>query len=173
MKKFAIMLSAMILCSIAGIASANEVPVGCPVNKPCPCVKEKPCKDCEGKYEDDCLCGDPCESKSEYFTKRCDTYKKLGLSQTQTTQARALDEKYFGEIYSLRKCYQDAKRELEKMQCEKACAADIDNQKERVKDLKQQIKDKKKAYYDDFLCILTDCQKKDYKKMKKCKCWEK
>ena len=51
------------------------------------------------------------------------------------------------------------------MECNNACKSDIKCQKEKVRDLKNQIKAKERAHKDAFMCILNDCQKKDYKKI--------
>ena len=56
------------------------------------------------------------------------------------------------------------------MQCKKNCRNDIKCQKEKIKDLKAEIKDKKKQHKKCFEKLLNDCQRKNYKEITKNKC---
>lgn len=155
------------MCSIMSVCAAPSpvVPVGCPLKEPC--ATEKPCPTtCEQPYLEE----DMCTIKQRFLDKRCDLYQRLCLSDSQIEQAKCLDEKFFADFYPLKKCYCDEKRKLKEMECNKACDKDIKCQKEKVRDLKKQIKEKKKSYKANFMCILNECQKKKFKKMKKDKC---
>lgn len=172
MKKLAITLAAALIGSMMSVSAQTTdrmVPVGCPVKQPCPVVEpcEKPCAPvCECPEED------LCAMKQKFLDERSALYRKLCLSANQITQAKCIDEKYFAEIHPLKEYCKKEKSKLKDMECKKACEADIKAQKSKVKDLKNQIKEKKKAYKEAFMCILNECQKKEYKKMKKEKCKE-
>lgn len=196
MKKTAITLCAAMMCSIMSVSAAQTstsipspsqasiVPVVCPAASPCgqsctkqpaPCCEEKkePCPTC-GKT--DCTCGsapvfNSCEEiqawKTKYFEKRCEIYKKLGLNQEQRVKGRCIDEKFFDEIAPLKMCCKQEKAKLEKMKCEKCSWSAKREQRQKIRDLKSEIKDKKKDHKKCFMEILNQCQKDEYKRLTK------
>lgn len=165
MKKLAITLCALMTCSVMSVCAETIqkiIPVGCPVKEPC--AVEKPCAptcNCSCSQEELAV------KRQEFIDKRCCLYKKLGLSQQQVLQATCVDEKFFEEMHPLKECCKIEKAKLKDMECKKACESDIKAQKEKVRDLQKQIKAKKKAWKESFMCILNECQKKEYKKMLK------
>lgn len=194
MKKLAITLSAAMLCSVMSVCAAPTspvTPVNCPVKaSPCPLKPQsEPCaKPCEAKVKpcDSCAkteCEPKCEPapvfntceeiqewKIKYFEKRCDIYSKLGLSQEQRVKAKCVDEKWFDEIAPLKMCCKQEKAKLKEMECKKCSRKDIRAQKEKIKDLKAEIKDKKKQHKECFTALLSQCQKDQYKTLSKEKC---
>lgn len=197
MKKTAITLCAAMLCSILSVhaapvpssstsipspSQASIVPIVCPSSSPCAqtCEEKKdPCPTC-GKT--DCSCGsapvfNSCEElqawKTKYFEKRCEIYTKLGLSQEQRVKGKCIDEKFFDEIAPLKICCKQEKAKLEKMKCEKCSWSAKREQRQKIRDLKSEIKDKQKDHKKCFMEILNQCQKDEYKKLTKgdkCKC---
>ncbi len=161
MKKIAIAILGALICASSAVFAApaeNMVPVGCgcPANAPCAQSCPTPCQ---------CTDNDPCEAKKAFMERRCCIYKEICLVESQIKQATCIDEKFFDEIYPLKICHCQEKCKLEQMECNNACKSDIKCQKEKVRDLKKQIKAKERAHKDAFMCILNDCQKKDYKKI--------
>ena len=192
MKKTAITLCAAMLCSILSAqaapvpssstsipspSQASIVPIVCPSSSPCAqtCEEKKdPCPTC-GKT--DCSCGsapvfNSCEElqawKTKYFEKRCEIYTKLGLSQEQRVKGKCIDEKFFDEIAPLKMCCKQEKAKLEKMKCEKCSWSAKREQRQKIRDLKSEIKDKQKDHKKCFMEILNRCQKDEYKKLTKC-----
>lgn len=171
MKKLAITLStAMLLSTLSTYASTNVpvVPVGCPTKSPC--QQEQPCNPCETDgYPAPVFnsCTELQEWKTKFFAKRCDIYSKLGLSQEQRIQAKTIDERFFDDIAPLKICCKTEKEKLKQLECQKCSWSAKREQKEKIKDLKAEIKDKKKQHKECFEKILNDCQKKQYKKLTK------
>lgn len=175
-KKLAITLSTAMLCSVLSVhaAPSSTVPVGCPL-KSTPCKTEKPC--------DPCVKPEPCDAapvfnaceeiqqwKIKYCEKRVCIYDKLKLTQEQRVQAKCIDDKYFDEIAALKICCKKEKAKLKDMECKKCSWKDKHEQKQKIKDLKTEIKDKKKEHNECFMKILNNCQKDEYKKLMKDKC---
>ena len=186
MKKLAITLSAAMLCSVMSVCAETSavVPTACPLQQ-----KQECQNNCSS--EQTCNCGKPdcpkccdnapvfnsCEEiqqwKIKYFEKRCEIYTKLGLSQEQRVKARTVDEKFFDEIAPLKVCCKQEKAKLKEMECKKCSWKDKREQKQKIKDLKSEIKDKKKQHRECFEKLLNQCQKDTYKKLDKnkgCSC---
>ena len=201
MKKTAITLCAAMMCTIMSASAAptpsmsipspsvaSIVPVTCPASSPCatPCEQKKePC--CEKKKEPcptcgktDCNCNstpvfNSCEEiqawKTKYFEQRCEIYTNLGLTQEQRVKGKCIDEKFFDEIAPLKMCCKQEKAKLEKMKCQKCSWRSKHEQRQKIRDLKSEIKDKQKDHQKCFMQILNQCQKDKYKKLtKKDKC---
>lgn len=160
MKKLAITLTALLVCAVSSASYA-----ACPVKQPCdPCnVKTK--SDCPQAFDVQPAC-DPCAEKQAYMENRQDLYCKLQLNQQQVLQAKNVDSKYYDELYKLKECYKAEKCKLDKMKCEGACKDEIKCQKDKVKALKKDIKDKQKQYCECFKSILNKCQLDKFKKCK-------
>lgn len=182
-KKLAITLSAAMLCSVLSVCAepSSVVPVGCPLkSQPCqtsPCEDKTPCNcgkpDCPKCCDTAPVfnsCAEIQEWKTKYFAKRCEIYTKLGLSQEQRVKAKMVDEKFFDEIAPLKMCCKQEKAKLKEMECKKCSWSEKKEQKEKIRDLKSEIKDKKKQHNECFEKLLTQCQKEEYKKLKKDKC---
>ena len=112
-------------------------------------------------------CDELKNQKIRFFEQRCEIYKQLNLTQEQRIKAKTIDEKFFDDIAPLKLCYNQEKAKLKDMQCKKNCRNDIKCQKEKIKDLKAEIKDKKKQHKKCFEKLLNDCQRKNYKKITK------
>ena len=176
MKKTAITLCAAMLCSVMSVCAnpSSIVPVTCPVQN-APCAAGQPCNcgqpECPKCNEQKAPVFNSCEEiqawKDKYFKKRCDIYTKLGLSQEQRVKARCVDEKFFDEIAPLKMCCKQEKAKLNEMKCQKCSWSAKREQKEKIKDLKSEIKDKKKQHEKCFLELLNQCQKDTYKKLAK------
>lgn len=176
MKKLAITLSAAMLCSVMSVCAApsSVIPVGCPL-KAEPCKTEKPC--------DPCVKPEPCDNapvfnaceeiqqwKLKYCEKRVCIYNKLKLTQEERVKAKCIDDKYFDEIAALKMCCKKESAKLKEMKCKKCSWKEKHEQKQKVKDLKNDIKDKKKEHNECFMKILNKCQKDEYKKLMDEKC---
>lgn len=177
MKKLSITLcAAAIMCSIMSV-QAEVVPT--PNTQPTETIAQCPQQVCDKCKKTECECPktpvvNTCDElqawKIKFFENRCKIYTQLALTQEQRVKAKCIDEKYFDEIAPLKICCKQEKAKLKEMQCKKNCKNDIKAQKEKIKDLKAEIKDKKKNHEKCFLEILNDCQKSSYKKLAKFKC---
>lgn len=194
MKKFAITLStAAVICSAMSVY-AEPLSMHSPIEaRPTTAIEqtttnnnellaECPTKDCDKKNE----CKKECETppvfdscteiqdwKIKFAEKRCKVYTQLGLTQEQRVKAKTIDEKFFDEIAPLKMCCKQAKAKLKELECQKCSTCEKRELKEKIKDLKSEIKDKKKQHRECFEKILNDCQKAQYKKLakdKKCGC---
>ena len=181
MKKLAITLSAAMLCSVLSVCAApteTTTPVNCcpqqttqcqapcATQQPCTCGKPE-CPNCAGQAPVFNSCEEIQEWKIKYFEKRCELYTKLGLSQEQRVKARTVDEKFFDEIAPLKVCCKQEKAKLKDMECKKCSWKEKREQKQKIKDLKSEIKDKKKQHRECFEKLLNQCQKDTYKELSK------
>ena len=178
-KKMIFTLTAVVLCSVMNVYAQEQtyvVPVTCSVQG-APCEKQQPCN-C-GKPEcPNCNQSAPvfnsCEEiqkwKLKFFEKRACLYDKLCLTQEQRVKAKCIDEKFFDEIAPLKMCCKQEKAKLEDMKCKKCSWSAKREQKQKIKDLKSEIKDKKKQHKECFMQILTCAQKDKYKALTKDKC---
>lgn len=190
MKKLAITFSVTAAICSAMLMNTNSaqayIPLGellasapCPIEQPCnqtkalmaKCPKDNypkaecPKKECETPQVFD-SCAEIQDWKIKYFEKRCKVYTQLGLSQEQRVQAKTIDERFFDEIAPLKICCKQEKAKLKDMECKKCSWCEKREQKQKIKDLKSEIKDKKKQHQKCFEKILNDCQKQTYKKIK-------
>lgn len=163
-------LSAAIACSALNVYAnipTPYVPVGCPQEQSC----EK--KDCT-KNCDPAPIFNSCEEiqnwKIKFFEKRACLYEKLCMTQEQRVQGKCIDEKYFDEIAPLKLCKMQEEKKLEEMKCKKCSLKVKREQKQKIKDLKTEIKDKKQEHEECFLKILNCKQQEKYKELKKDKC---
>lgn len=67
-------------------------------------------------------------------------------------------------------CCKQEKMKLKEMECKKCKWKVKHEQKQKIKDLKSEIKEKKKEHKECFMQILTSCQKDKYKELMKDKC---
>lgn len=180
--KTTVTLVAAMVCSVMTVCAAptSFVPVGCPVKQPCctekPCESCNPCDSCEKPKCEAAPVFESCEEvqnwKNKFFEKRCELYTKLGLSQEQRVKAKCVDEKYFDEYAALKICCKQEKAKLKDMECKKCSWHDRHEQKQKIKDIKCEMKDKKRQHKECFMDLLSCCQKSQYKKLtkEKCKC---
>lgn len=174
MKKSALVLGLFTMVLSAGISFA-ACPCSMPSNDCSPCAAA-PCTSCE-KPKDDCGCN-PCKPKCDvckgcpdlsecWTTQREKIYQRLKLNCNQLEKARCLDNNYknkFDNIKDEMKCQKDKLCDLIN-----ACACKDDKQmvKDRIKELKKDMKSNIKCYDKDFKCILDKCQMKQYRQIKR------
>ena len=173
-----VFVTAAMLCTAMNVFADPYaiVPVGCPVQG-APCAQNQPCN-C-GKPECPKCCDsapvfNSCEEiqawKIKFCEKRACLYDKLCLTQEQRVKAKCIDDKYFDEIAPLKMCCKQEKMKLKEMECKKCKWKVKHEQKQKIKDLKSEIKEKKKEHKECFMQILTSCQKDKYKELMKDKC---
>lgn len=173
MKKLAITLCSAIFLSGLCAHSQDFVvpikPVGCQIkNSPCEPAEKPACPQNCDKTPVFNSCEEIQQWKTKYCEKRSQLYTKLNLSQEQRVKAKIVDEKFFDEIAPLKMCCKTEKAKYNEMKCKKCKWSEKRAQKEKINDLKDEIKVKKKEHVKCFEEILTSCQKSEYKKLKKC-----
>ncbi len=160
MKKINLLfLSIICLCSLCAFADS-------------PCDQEK-------TYTNKPACTKPCPKPCEQnpYTKTCASecflctntninslFSQIGLSETQICTAMKIQEKYELEVLSLNERIQCEKQNLNlaKQRCAKYC--EIMKQKRSIKKLEKEKKKICKNYECQFKSLLSDQQKKAYKK---------
>lgn len=178
-KKMAVTFSFVMVCSAVSVyaePSSLFVPIGCPVNNSC--EKQQPCEmpkqDCPEKCNPAPVfdsCDELQKIKDKYCEKRACLYDKLCLTQEQRVKAKCIDDKFFDIIAPLKFCCKTESKKLEGMKCNKNCTLKQKReQKQKIKDLKAEIKDKKKQHEECFMKLLNCEQKEKYKELKKNKC---
>ncbi len=133
----------------------------------CPCQTPQP-KCCDDKSN--CCTPDENVIKEEsccYPMSQTELFKKLCLDQCQMDKACCLFEKFKCDVQPLKDSLKCEKEKLCKMIRCNASKCEINAQKEKIKTLKRDIKGKWECYEDSLKCILTKCQLKEYKKIKK------
>ena len=179
LKKVTIALSTLLVCSTTSVfanPSSLFIPVGCPTKTPCqstqPCEKTKP--ECLEKCNQPPVfdsCDELQKMKDKYCEKRACLYDKLCLTQEQRVKAKCIDDKFFDIIAPLKFCCKKEKAKYEEMKCNKKCSLKQKReQKQKIKDLKAEIKDKKQQHEECFVKILNCEQKDKYNELKKNKC---
>ncbi|MDD3237232.1 MAG: hypothetical protein PHV37_03965 [Candidatus Gastranaerophilales bacterium] len=179
MKKLSVMLCTFVLLSAASYAACplnncatpkaapcceTPKPTACEAPKPC-CDSPEPC--CQDDKPTCCNTPDPVVIKQEsccWGLSQTDLFKKLCLDKCQMDKACCLYNKYKCDVKELKeqlKCKQDKLCEMVK--CGASCC-DIKQQKKDIKCLKKDIKEKWATYQDDFKCMLTKDQKKNFNK---------
>lgn len=117
--------------------------------------------------------------KTSFRTKwdedREELYCKLGLTPEQRTKAKALDEKKKSDAQPLIAKFHEEKVKLHQLKAAKACSAEIDQQKIKVKAAERAIKAHMHASRKKFEAILDECQLAKYKEIRaeRKKQWEK
>ena len=178
-KKMAFTAAAVaMMCTLTNLCTEAMpvIPVGCPVQG-APCAKQQPCNcgkpECPRCNESAPVfnsCEEVQDWKLKFFEKRACLYDKLCLTQEQRVKAKCIDEKFFDEIAPLKMCCKQEKAKLEDMKCKKCSWSAKREQKQKIKDLKSEIKDKKKQHKECFMQILTCAQQDKYKALLKDKC---
>ena len=176
--KTAVTLAAAMVWSVMSVCAGpvTVVPVACPI-QPAPCAAQQPCNcgkpecpNCEAKAPVFNSCEEIQDWKIKFCEKRACLYDKLCLTQEQRVKAKCIDDKFFDEVAPLKLCCKEEKAKLKDMECKKCSWKDKREQKQKIKDLKSEIKDKKKQHKECFTQILTSCQKDKYKELMKDKC---
>ena len=150
MKKIALLIL-LIVCMYTSTVFADT-------NCQTPCKKQQECK--QKVYTRTCpadtfLCTN--KDKDELF-------KCVGLSDTQICTAEKINDKYEMEVLSLNekiKCEQKKLYDLKKACCK---GSDYRATKREIKSLKRERKKICKCYEEQFKAILSDEQKKQYRK---------
>ena len=146
-----------------------------------PCAKtnqqmqcQKPCQKQEQQCQKPCNpCPSPCENsyKSDCFLCTCKNmvalFQAVGLSETQICTAMKIQDKYELEVLSLKERIQCEKQNLCRLQEKCAKGSEIRKQKRLIKRLEKDVKKICKTYECQFKNILSDPQKKAYRKAKK------
>jgi len=178
-KKLAVTFSFVMVCSAISVnaePSSLFIPIGCPVNNTC--EKQEPCANPKPVCPEKCNSApifDSCDElqkiKDKYCEKRALLYDKLCLTQEQRVKAKCIDDKFFDIIAPLKFCCKTENAKLEEMKCNKKCTLKQKReQKGKIKDLKAEIKDKKKQHEECFIKLLNCEQKEKYRELKKNKC---
>ncbi len=108
-----------------------------------------------------------------YCIKKCELYKKLGLSETQKCRADKIQSNYEFDSLSIREKIKCEEESLSTLMKKCACESDIKAQKKIIKALKKDLKKTCKCYSDAFEDLLSDSQEKQYEKLIKGKCKKK
>lgn len=156
MKNFGLLIfAAVVLCSVNVFADNNSTPCQKPCNTPKTCEKKMYTRPCP---VDKFLCTGKDKDK---------LYKCIGLSNTQICTADKINDKYEMEVLSIN----------EKIKCENKRLYDLKQNcmnkseyrevKKNLKELKRERKKICKCYENQFKEILSDNQKREYKKYKK------
>lgn len=163
MKKLALMLALSLCFGITNVANA-----ACPCSHPEPKTTCKTCKPCEKPCKVKCEVCKGCPDLSKcWYDQNQEIYNRLKLTCDQRAKADCLYNKYkprFDNIKDNIKC------EKNKLCClinSCACKDDIHASMDRIKCLKKDIKAEMKDHCKEFECILDDCQRKQYKQIKK------
>ena len=185
MKKIQLLLLSLVcLCSLSAFADspctsqmqnyskANAYPAPC--KKPCqkasstPSQKQAP-ESCEPKCPQ--TYKNPCPSECFLCTnaKMNTLFKQMGLSETQICTAMKIQDKYELEVLSLNERIQCEEQNLNSLKSNCAKNSSLRKQKRIIKDLKKKRKEICKCYEKQFKALLSDQQKRAYKKYKKCK----
>lgn len=143
----------------------------------CPLNSNANCSDCKTQTcPMQSQCESCCEDKTcnKFFPNRCafDTqrekiYSRLCLNETQVCQIQKLDDEY-----ALRfKCYKEKlclkKQKLCELEKCSPCSCEAKELKNDIRQIKKECKCERNEYEKRFLCLLSDSQKRDYKRIKK------
>lgn len=164
-KLYVLFLSFVCLCSLCAFADSpcdNEIKMqpksSC--EKPCP-RSQSQCPQTYQRPRSECfLCTQ--KDMNTLFSQMC-------LSNTQICTAQKIQDKYDLEVYSLNDRIQCEEENL--CQLEEQCASnsEIRKQKRLINKLKKERNKICKCYEYQFKTILSDKQKRNYNKYKKCK----
>ena len=91
-------------------------------------------------------------------------FKETGLSDSQICTARKLQEKYEQETLSVNDRLEYEENVLNEYNATCANKSDIRSQKKKINDLKKTKNDICKCYQKQFKVMLSDAQRKEYKK---------
>jgi len=140
---------------------------GCPVHKQMqtPCVKpvqkscQQPCKKTKPICPSECFL---CTNKN-----MDDLFDCMNLSETQICTAMKIQDKYELEVLSLNERIQCEEKKICALKSSCAKKSEIRKVKRTIKDLKKKRKEICKCYEKQFKALLSDQQKRAYKKYKK------
>lgn len=180
MKKiYLLFLTLMCLCSLSVYADSpcdNEMGVSPRTGSAC----EKPCpKPCEKTYTTPCQ--KPCEPKCpQTYTRECNSecflctnknmnsmYSELNLSETQICTTMKIQDKYNLEVLSINERIACEEENLNRLAASCTKGKQFRDQKNLIKDLKKKRKEICKCYEKQFEAILSDPQKRAYRKYKR------
>ena len=170
-QKLTLLFSTLVICSTVSVFAEpnNILPVGCS-DKPCTKVKQECPQNCNSAPVFD-SCDDLSQWRTKYCEKRANLYDKLCLTQEQRVKAKIIDDKYFDIIAPLKLCCKQEKAKLKEMECNKSCTLKQKReQKQKIKDIKAEIKDKRNQHKECFIKLLTCEQRDKYNEIKKDKC---
>lgn len=173
-KVYLLLLSFAFLCSLSSFANSPcdsemkmqpKTQTSVPCQKPCQKSSKKPCeKPSPQAYVK------PCSSECFLCTnKNMKTlFTQMRLSDTQICTAMKIQDKYELEVLSLNERLECEETNL--CQLKQSCAkrSQINKVKKTIKNLKKKRKEICKCYEKQFKALLSDQQKKAYRKYKKC-----
>ncbi len=141
-------------------------------NKPCKKHYQTPCQTpCEKTYQTPCQTPCQADAQSECFlcTNRNmnSIFSQMNLSETQMCTAMKIQDKYALEVLSINERIQCEKQNLSLLKQKCAKRSEMRKQNRTISRLKKDRKKICKCYEDQFKAILSDEQKKAYKKAKK------
>jgi hypothetical protein len=124
----------------------------------------------EQNCEKPCDAPIPCPSECFLCTNKnmCTLFSQMKLSNTQICTAEKIQDKYDLETYSISDRIKCEEESLCKMEANCCKASEIRKQKRLIKKLKNEHKKICKCYEEQFQSILSNDQKKSYRKYKKC-----
>ncbi|MCD7780288.1 MAG: hypothetical protein LUH05_06405 [Candidatus Gastranaerophilales bacterium] len=131
--------------------------------KPCKKTYQNPCEPkCPQTYT-------PCASECFLCTnKNMNTlFKQIGLSETQICTAEKIQDKYELEVLSLNEKIHCEEQNMNSLKRNCATRSELRKQKNVIKKLKKTRKEICKCYEKQFKALLSDQQKRAYRKYKK------
>lgn len=156
MKKLnALFMTFICLCTLCAFAENNFEYSNTQIQncqKQCPQTMQRPRSECF-----------LCTNKN-----MCTLFSQMKLSNTQTCTAEKIQDKYDLEVYSLNDRIKCEEESLCKMKSACCKSSEIKKQKRLIKKLKNERKKICKCYEEQFKSILSNDQKKSYRKYKKC-----
>lgn len=167
--------------SFTTISKGSQQTAMCPCQKPCgnPCESTNPCQkhncDCQNECKEPCS---PCDNSKCKIDKGCpdvnncwerqrdEIYCRLKLTNSQLCQVKQVDEKYAQTFNCLINNINDKKQKLCSLgNC--GCSSEKKCLEDEIKSLNNEFKEKFAQYHKEIECILTDCQKKQYRQIKR------
>jgi len=171
MKKFSLLLLSLVcFCSLSTFATHDSC---CEHNKQ---VYKSAKKNCEKPHKKSCVkkqennCEKPCPVKSInscFLCKDVDKntlFSQMNLSETQICTANKIHDKYEQEIYSLQERIICEHQKLDRLKADCAKKSEQRKQKRVIKKLEKKKKEICKCYEKQFLSIVSNEQKKVYKR---------
>ncbi len=150
------------------MSAASNSNYTAPCKKPCKKSCKKSCKKpCEPKCPQTY---NPCPSECFLCTnKNMNTlFSQIGLSETQICTAMKIQDKYELEVLSLNEKIHCEEQNMNSLKRNCATRSELRKQRNVIKKLKKERTKICKCYEKQFKALLSDQQKRAYRKYKKC-----